>query len=315
MSVAEVPVNWVDLLDPTPEELDAAWPGIADAGTRHILCSAASYEDLPRPGFTTLDGAVVGVFLLPVLEIDRDRLFHQEIDLLLTSKGILTVRKTPQGHDGAPTGDPPYDITEIRASIRSDVDGRPGHIALFIVDDVAEAFPDLVDALLDLIDDLEDRVDTTDARVVQRSISEFRHDLLHLRRVVAPSRDAVRRVVDGRIELEDGSLFPRELELAFGDVYDKFLRASDSMESARELIGGVRDYLQAKISNDQNEVMKRLTVSASLLLVPTFIVGLYGQNFVDIPELRWRWGYIYSWALIVVTTIGQLIWFRRKRWI
>jgi magnesium transporter len=132
---------------------------------------------------------------------------------------------------------------------------------------------------------------------------------------VAPSRDAVRRVVDGRIELDDGTLFPRQLELAFGDVYDKFLRASDSMESARELIGGVRDYLQAKISNDQNEVMKRLTVSASLLLVPTFIVGLYGQNFVDIPELRWRWGYAFSWALIVITTVGQLVWFRRKRWI
>ncbi|MGH3051011.1 MAG: magnesium transporter CorA family protein, partial [Gaiellaceae bacterium] len=78
---------------------------------------------------------------------------------------------------------------------------------------------------------------------------------------------------------------------------------------------GVRDYSQAKIANDQNEVMKRLTVIAALLLLPTFIVGLYGQNFVDIPELKWSFGYGWAWGLIVVTTLIQLWWFRRKRWI
>ena len=61
--------------------------------------------------------------------------------------------------------------------------------------------------------------------------------------------------------------------------------------------------------------MKRLTAVASILLLPTFIVGLYGQNFRHIPELHWRWGYWWSWALIVVTTFFQLWYFRRKRWI
>jgi magnesium transporter len=61
--------------------------------------------------------------------------------------------------------------------------------------------------------------------------------------------------------------------------------------------------------------MKRLTAIASILLLPTFIVGLYGQNFRHIPELKWSWGYWWSWGLIVVTTVAQLVWFRRKRWI
>jgi magnesium transporter len=77
----------------------------------------------------------------------------------------------------------------------------------------------------------------------------------------------------------------------------------------------VRDYHQSKIANDQNEVMKRLTVIASLLLLPTFIVGLYGQNFVNIPELRWHLGYLYVWGVILVTTAMQLWWFRRAKWI
>ena len=77
----------------------------------------------------------------------------------------------------------------------------------------------------------------------------------------------------------------------------------------------MRDYLQGKIANDQNEVTKRLTVIASLLLVPTFIVGVYGQNFRRIPELHWGFGYAWSWGLIIVTTLLQLWFFRRKRWI
>jgi len=129
-------------------------------------------------------------------------------------------------------------------------------------------------------------------------------------------RDAVRRVIDGTVEVEEGpEVFPREVEVALNAAYDKFLRASDGLDLARDLLAGVRDYSQAKIANDQNEVMKRLTVVASLLLLPTFIVGLYGQNFVDIPELRWHLGYAYVWGLIVGTTALQLWWFRRKQWV
>jgi len=146
-------------------------------------------------------------------------------------------------------------------------------------------------------------------------LSELRHDLLHIRRTLAPTRDAVRGIVDNRIELDEGEVFPHDVEIAFSAAYDKLMRAVDGLELSRDLVAGVRDYHQAKVANDQNEVMKRLTVVASLLLVPTFIVGNYGQNFKNIPELHWWWGYWYAWALIGVTTLLQLWFFRRKRWI
>ena len=128
-------------------------------------------------------------------------------------------------------------------------------------------------------------------------------------------RDAVRRVIDDTVEVDEGpEVFPHDVEVAFNAAYDKFLRASDGLDFARDLLAGVRDYQQAKIANDQNDVMKRLTVIAALLLPPTFIVGVYGQNFVDIPELRWHYGYAFSWGVIVGSTLLQLWWFRRKRW-
>jgi magnesium transporter len=77
----------------------------------------------------------------------------------------------------------------------------------------------------------------------------------------------------------------------------------------------VRDYHQSKVANDQNEVMKRLTLVASLALPPTFIVGVYGQNFDVMPELKWAHGYGFSWFLIVASTVGQIVYFKRKRWL
>jgi magnesium transporter len=169
----------------------------------------------------------------------------------------------------------------------------------------------------DEIDELEDSIETAPAGVTRNRLSELRHDLLHIRRTLAPTRDAVRRVVDNVIEVEDGpEVFPHDVEIAFNSAYDKLLRAYDGLELSRDLIASVRDYLQAKIANDQNEVMKRLTAIASLLLVPTFIVGVYGQNFrFNFPEIHWRFGYVWSWGVILAATIAQFIWFRRRRWI
>jgi len=184
------------------------------------------------------------------------------------------------------------------------------------VDEVAERLLDLIDTLNEEIDELEDHVENWPAGQVRQRLSEVRHDLLRIRKTVAPTRDAVHTVVDGRVDIDGGEVFPHDVELQFADAYDKLLRAVDGLELSRDLVAGVRDYSQAKIANDQNDVVKRLTAIASLLLVPTFIVGLYGQNFIkSMPELRWAFGYEWSWGWIIVTTLLQLWYFRRKGWL
>jgi magnesium transporter len=129
----------------------------------------------------------------------------------------------------------------------------------------------------------------------------------------------VRGVVDGRVDIDRGMLrrevFPEEVERAFAGVFDKLLRATESLEFARDLLATVRDYHATEIATEQNDVVKRLTAIASLLLFPTFIVGVYGQNFDEMPELHWRLGYLFSWGVIVMVTMAQLVFFRRKRWL
>jgi magnesium transporter len=301
-------VNWIDLLDPTEEQLRESAPCKLEDTAIELLLAPPQHEDDPRPTLQGHGDYIFGILLLPVEDHEKDVLFYQEVDIVVTGKAILTVRKTPPG------GREPYDPSDVKNACK---DGdAPGMVAYRLVDDVAERFLDLVDDIDAEIDELEDKVEDQPAAKTRERISALRHDLLHVRRTLAPMRDAVRRVVDDVVEVKNGpEVFTKDVEVAFSVAYDKFLRAFDGLEFSRDLLSSVRDYHQSKIGNDQNEVMKRLTVIASLILLPTFIVGLYGQNFVHMPELKWHYGYAYSWGLIVVTTIIQLIWFRRKNWI
>ncbi|TML78687.1 MAG: magnesium transporter CorA family protein [Actinobacteria bacterium] len=299
--------TWIDLLDPSPEELRAKAPRELEETALERLLAPPEHEDEPRPTLQGHGDYVFGVFLIAVAVPEEDSVYYQEIDLVLTHETLLTVRKTPPG------GRPACDVAVVQKTEKPE--DSAGLLAYRLLDEIAERYLDLVDALDDEIDELEDRVETQQAELTRARISTLRHDLLHIRRTLSPMRDAVRRVIDGTVEVEDGpEVFPHDVEVAFNAAYDKFLRASDGLDLARDLLAGVRDYQQAKIANDQNDVMKRLTVIAALLLLPTFIVGLYGQNFVNIPELRWHLGYAYVWGVIVVTTGLQLWWFRRNRW-
>jgi magnesium transporter len=300
--------TWIDLLDPTKEELKSKSPVKLQESAVRLMLKKPVRDDEPRPTVQSHGTYVFGVFLVAIALPDADEMCYQEIELVVAPGAIMTVRKTP------PDGETPYDLEPARATLR-DTDSA-GMIAYRIVDDIAERYLDLVDAVDAKIDELEDKVDSQPAETTRVRISELRHDLLRVRRTLAPTRDAVRRVVDDVIEVERGEeVFPHDAEIAFSSTYDKLLRASDGLEFSRDLLASVRDYAQSKIAIDQNDVTKRLTAAASLILVPTFIVGVYGQNFVHMPELRWHYGYAYSWGLIVATTILQLIWFRRRRWI
>jgi magnesium transporter len=301
-------VEWTDLLDPSAAELREKAPRELEETAIAQLLAPPQHEDEPRPTLQGHGDYVFGVFLIAVSVPEDDSVYYQEIDLVLTHDTVLTVRKTPPG------GRPACDVAIVKQAARPG--DSAGMLAYRLLDDIAERYLDLVDSLDDEIDELEDKVETQPAELTRTRVSALRHDLLHIRRTLSPMRDSVRRVIDGTVEVQEGpEVFTHDVEVAFNAAYDKFLRASDGLDLARDLLAGVRDYSQAKIANDQNEVVKRLTVIASVLLLPTFIVGLYGQNFRDVPELRWHYGYEYVWGLIIVTTALQLWYFRRKHWI
>jgi magnesium transporter len=296
---------WVDLRDPDEATLRAALPkDIHDVTLQRLLRPGRSELDV-RPRIEVRGSYVFAVLVFP--NVDGKGVINQEIDAIATTDRLVTIRKTTPGRAGC-------DLTAAR-SASDHISASPGMCLYMLFDEIAEQFLDVVDGFNNTIDELEDQVRELSNVEIRSRISDTRHDILHVRRVLAPTRDAARAVLDDRVELEPETLFARDVELHFADAYDKLMRATDGLDLSRDLLAGVRDFHQAEVANDQNEVMKKLTAIASMLLVPTFIVGLYGQNLRGIPEFHWKYGYAFSWMLIIVTTLGQFAYFRHKKWI
>ena len=300
--------TWVDLLDPSEQELHDALPGSIHESALERIQAPGRDRDEPRPRIEGQGDYVFGIVLAAVAVREEDRVYYQEIDFVLTPAELVTVRKTP-------VNGKPFDIERVKNRIASSE--SPGMIVYYLVDEVVEDLLDLIDALNEEVEELDEHIEDWSPEKIRRRVTDLRHDILHIRRTVSPTRDAIRGVVDNRADIAEGTCFPHEIEVAFASGYDKVLRASEGLDYTRDLIQSVRDHYISKVSQDQNEVVKRLTAIASLLLVPTFIVGVYGQNFTYIPEINdWGgWGYVWSWALVVLSTVFQLWYFRRKRWL
>src|SRR4051794_11046249 len=294
---------WIDLLDPDAEALARVLPeNLHPMAVEHLL-APARHDDEPRPRLERQGDYLFGVLVVPVMLGQDGPVAFQELDVITNNSQLLTVRKSPPEC-------PAFDISAVRQTALA-LHALPGGCLYELFDEIAEKYLSIVDRFNEEIDELEDEIEDRDSSALRADTGRLRHDILHVRRVLAPPRALARSVLDDRVDLPgDPPLFPHDIEVRFADAYDKLLRATDGLDLSRDLLAGVRDYVQAKVSNDQNEVMKRLTVVASVLLVPTFIVGLYGQNFHHMPELGWAQGYGFSWFLIVASTVGQIVYFR-----
>ena len=298
-------VHWTDLVDPSREEILQAVVARIDPDTMERLVEPAGEGRAVRPLLEGHGGHVLAVLAYPVTRPGEARVAYLELDVIATPTAVVTVRKTGPRGDVAP-------VEGITARI--DADAPCGGVFHGAVDDAADAFLELVDGIYEAIDDLEGDIEHLSGQHVRRRIALLRNELLLARRAASATRGIARRIVDGRVDVGRSELFPPEVEARFVDTYETLVRVTEELDVARDLLGGVRDYYQAKIAEQQNEVAKKLTVIASLVLVPSFIVGFYGQNFAG--EFRaWYWGIGISVGLILVTTVVQLALFRWRRWL
>jgi magnesium transporter len=302
--------RWIDLLDPSREELEARLPAEIHDRALDQLLAPAEHADDPRPKLESHGDYIFGILLIPVVVKEEDLVYYQEVDLVMTRDVLVTIRKSPDG------GRPPWEAHEAQAACRDTE--NVALITYHLVDDVAERFLDLIDDLNDEIEELEDHVEDWPAERIRGRLSQLRHDMLHIRRTLSPTRDAIREIVDNRVEFSGDEVFTHDVELNFGNAYDKLLRAADNLELSRDLVAGVRDYHQSKIANEQNEVMKRLAVLATVFLPLAFLTGFFGQNFTflvnDIEVPQWTF-WVLGVGLEIAAAIGLFVLIKMRRWL
>jgi magnesium transporter len=184
-----------------------------------------------------------------------------------------------------------------------------GFLLYVVLDEVVDTFFPTLDRIGERIEDLEEAVFES-AGDVQSQIFSLRRDLIAIRRVAGPMRDAM--IVLLRRDL---GLLTRESQRYLQDIYDHMVRVVESVEDYQDLASGALEASLAVISNRVGTVARNLGAYAAIFAVVTMISGIYGMNFVHMPELEWRFGYAWALGLMVVFAGGLWVYFKRKGWL
>ena len=249
-----------------------------------------------------------GSYLFIVLKMLRTRtgaaITTEQISLILGDNFVISFQ---EGFEG-----------DVFNPIRERIRGGKGRIrslgadylAYSLIDAVVDDYFVALEKIGEEIEELETEVVANPTRETQRRIHRLKRTMIFLRKAVWPLRE----VISG-LERRDSALIREGTIVYFRDVYDHTVQAIDTIETFRDILSGMLDIYLSSLSNRTNEVMKVLTIIATLFMPLTFIAGLYGMNFRHMPELEWPWGYPAVLLLMLAVSAGMLIFFRRRKWL
>jgi magnesium transporter len=206
-------------------------------------------------------------------------------------------------------------IEKVKLSVRvSPVTCQRGAPFLLhhIIDNIVDEYLPVMDDFDDRINDLEDNIFSLRRpnNEILEEILGLKRSLLRVKRISSKQLEVLYRMSHGQFKLISGPVLP-----FFRDIFDHLVRVTDLAESYRDLISGSLEAYLSVVSNRLNEIMKVLTIFSAIMLPLTFIAGVYGMNFDNMPELHSRFGYYAIWALMIVVAVGMLYFFWRRGWI
>lgn len=185
------------------------------------------------------------------------------------------------------------------------------YLLFSILDAIIDQYFEVVDSIGDKIETLEDELfQVQPSDDITFEIQELKRTILRIRRAVFPLREVL-----SRLEKLDSTLIEEKTRNYFRDLYDHIIQVSENIDIYREMTWGLMDMYMTTISNKMNEVMKVLTIIATIFIPLTFIAGVYGMNFEFMPELQWEYSYFVLLGLMLVIFLFMLYYFRRKKWI
>jgi len=230
----------------------------------------------------------------------------QELDLFIGERFLITVHKAPL---------PFLDTMRERWSHNKLATNEGiGVLVYTVLDGIVDAYFPVLDSIVERVEELEEVLFTGvvhQGRMYDmRSLFQIKRDLLNLRRVIAPERDAL--LVLARQEIH---LFDRKIAVYFQDVYDHVVRVTDSIDIYQDLLTNALESYLSLVNNNLNQVMKTLTSLTVMLVVPTLIAGIYGMNFDNMPELHWEFGYPFALMLMALSAGSLFLYFKRRRWL
>ncbi len=185
------------------------------------------------------------------------------------------------------------------------------YLMFALIDYIVDHYFQVLESLTDKVEILEDRIfQGTSQDTLANDIQQIKKEVLKIRRAVQPLNEITGRLV--RIEAD---LISEQTKAFFKDLQDHVSQVNESVEMNREMIWGLMDMHMTLLSNKMNEVMKMLTIIATIFIPLSFIAGVYGMNFEYMPELSYRYGYFILIGIMTFLILGMIFYFRRKKWL
>ncbi len=291
---------WLDLLDPDEEDLAK----IAEKFQLHPLAIEDATHEHQRPKVEQYENFYFVVFYTINMKEKSQELDICEVDMFLGKDFLITTHQKPV-HE--------LDEAEQRWT-RNSKQLEWGIVILLysLLDTIVDHYFPIVDMLVEQVEDLENGLfagATRNTRFTQQLLN-LKRQFLTMRRIATPERDVL-NVLTNR----DTPIFDEHATLYFRDVYDHITRLADTVDLYRDQLSTTMDANLSIVSNDLNKVMRTLTVASIILMVDSLIAGIYGMNFVNIPELHLQYGYFGVLVLMALLSILLILLFRRLKWL
>ncbi|MFC1822644.1 magnesium/cobalt transporter CorA [Thermodesulfobacteriota bacterium] len=256
-----------------------------------------------RPKMDDFDDYLFIVSQMLLYDGEEDKLIIEQFSLVIGPHYILSFQEME--------GDV---FQHVRERIRK-AKGRirkmgPDYLAYALMDAIVDQYFVVLEKIGERIELLEEELLEKPTPETMQMIHNLKRELIFLRKSVWPLREII-----ANLERGESDLIQEKTTIFLRDVYDHTIQVIDTVETFRDMASGMLDVYLSSVSNRMNEVMKVLTIIATIFIPLTFIAGVYGMNFKFMPELEWHWSYPLVWAVMLVVAIVMLFYFKRKKWL
>ncbi|MFH1359712.1 MAG: magnesium/cobalt transporter CorA [Candidatus Omnitrophota bacterium] len=314
-NVEEKEAKTVEECFPFKDKPSVTWinvDGIGDVETiekvnEHFGIHPLVLEDIlnttQRPKMEDFEDYIFIVLKMIHFEGKTDEVISEQVCLIVGPNYVISFQETE--------GDL-FDL--IRDRIRQNK-GRirkmgADYLAYSLIDAIVDGYFVILEKQGDEIENLEEELLKGAEPKMPQEIHQLKREMIFLRKHIWPLREVINGLQKSEVEL-----IKKATSFYLRDVYDHTIQIIDTVESFRDMLSGMLDIYLSSISNRMNEVMKVLTIIATIFIPLTFIAGVYGMNFKYMPELEWRWGYFGALGLMALVGILMLNFFRRKKWL
>ena len=274
---------------------------------KHFTIHPLVLEDIAnteqRPKMEDFDDYIFLILKMLYFEEDENAVKAEQVGLILGSNFVISFEE-----GGGDVFNP------VRERIRNGK-GRirklgPDYLAYALMDVIVDSYFLILERIGDRIEDLEEDLLDEPRPETMQAIHSLKGEMLLFRKSVWPLREVI-----SSMERGESVLIRESTGIYLRDVYDHTIHVIDTIETFRDLLSGLLDLYISSVSNKMNEVMKVLTIIATIFIPLTFIAGVYGMNFRYMPELEWRFGYHMILLVMLITGAGMVIYVRKRRWL